>query len=266
MPTVTTHYGTVYFTDIGKETDNVPPVVLVHGAAASHLVWPATLRRIPGRRVLSIDLPGHGRSAGLTLEKPGCEYVEDYAASVAQLLQALALETAIIIGHSMGGAVAQQLALDYASNVAGLVLVGTGAILRVNPEILASAQTDLPAVADMIVKWAWSRSAVTDDTARLKAQDRAQILANPPAIVYGDYLACSRFDVRERLAEISAPTLVVGGDQDKMTPLALSESLAESIQHSTLVTVVGGGHMMMLEQSATVVSAIKTWIAEQFLP
>jgi pimeloyl-ACP methyl ester carboxylesterase len=258
MPSVETSHGAIFYTDIGQANNAQPPLLLIHGAAASHLVWPACLRRFKAQRVLSLDLPGHGRSA-----QKGVDRIEDYAAAVVAFLEAIGVETALVVGHSMGGAIAQQLALDAAERIAGIVLVGTGPVLRVNPRILELARTEPETVADMIVKWAWSRTASTD---KLQGQDREQILATPPEVLYGDYLACDHFDSRGRLAEIQMPTLVIGGSVDKMTPPALSETLAELIQTSTLVTVTDGGHMMMLEQPTVVCTAISNWIAEQFTP
>lgn len=258
MPIVETAHGSLYYTDIGKgNNDNVPPLLLIHGAGANHLVWPAQLRRLNSWRVICLDLPGHGRSS-----LPGYQSIVDYSAAVADMLSVLDIDTVIAAGHSMGGAIVQQLALHYPDIVSGLILIGTGPVLPVNAKLLNTAGNNLEAVADMIVKWAWSRAMQDDE---LRQNDRAMILSNPEEVVYGDYRACATFDVRVELANLDIPTLVIGGDADHMTPLALSEALAESIQKSTLVVILGGGHMLMLEQPFRVQNAVQTWLAEQFL-
>ncbi len=85
-----------------------------------------------------------------------------------------------------------------------------------------------------------------------------------PTILTNDYAACNIFDLREQVSQINQPTLIVGGTDDKMTPYKFSEFLHQSIPHSQLVAVQGGGHMMMLEQPVFVGEAVRQWLAEQF--
>src|SRR5512139_941434 len=106
-------------------------VLLIHGAGENHLVWPIGLRRLPGSIVYAIDLPGHGKSAGM-----GRSTIADYAAWIVSFLDALHIPAAVFIGHSMGGAIAQQLALTYPDRTTALVLAATGAKLRVAPQLL----------------------------------------------------------------------------------------------------------------------------------
>ncbi|TLN23779.1 alpha/beta fold hydrolase, partial [bacterium] len=74
-----------------------PPVILIHGAGSSHLCWPAALRRLPGCRVLALDLPGHGRSSGV-----GLQSLDALADRLVDFLEALGLYQAVFVGHSMG--------------------------------------------------------------------------------------------------------------------------------------------------------------------
>lgn len=254
MPKITIADEALYYTDIGKATDK-PCIVAIHGAAASHLVWPPELRRIQGGRVITPDLPGHGKSGGDSRDS-----IEAYAEIIGMMIQTLGIAPAIVIGHSMGGAIAQTLALENPSLVAGLVLIGTGPHLAVNPYLLETVQVDIEKVASLISKWAWGSTA----SENMRHLDREQILANPPKVVYEDYLACSRFDVRERLSEIQIPTLIIGGTADKMTPWPLSEALQAGISRSQLQQVEDGGHMMMLEQPAIVLAYLQTWLEEHF--
>jgi pimeloyl-ACP methyl ester carboxylesterase len=118
-----------------------PPLVLVHGAGGTHRHWPEELRALPGRRVLALDLPGHGGSPGPSLSSIGA-----YARSVLAALDALEIPSAVLAGHSMGGAIALTLALEAPSRVAGLALVATGAKLRVSKFVL-DATADPAALA-----------------------------------------------------------------------------------------------------------------------
>ena len=232
------------------------PLVLIHGAGETHLVWPAALRRMPGLRVIAVDLPGHGKSEGA-----GRTSVAAYASFVSQLLKALNIEHAAIAGHSMGGAIAQQFALTYPAQTAALILVATGARLRVDPRILEKTQTDLPAAADLISQAQWGPAA-PEQLIRL---GRQQLLANRPEVIHGDYEACNAFDVMTRLGEIRAPALVVGGKADQLTPPKYATFLAEHIPGAQLLLVEGAGHMVMLENEQAVARAVEKLLQGQGL-
>src|SRR5512139_1972635 len=120
----------IYYALHRNQADGVP-VLLIHGAGESHLVWPFGLRRLPGTIVYAIDLPGHGKSAG-----PGRITIADYAEWLVSWLDTRRVPAAVLIGHSMGGAIAQWLALTCPDRTAALVLVATGAKLRVAPQLL----------------------------------------------------------------------------------------------------------------------------------
>lgn len=254
MPTVEIQSNTIpiniWYADHRRETDP-PTLLLIHGAAGSHLDWSAALRK---RNALVPDLPGHGKSGGA-----GHDSVAAYAADMVAFMDRMGLDRAIIAGHSMGGAIAQTMALDFPDRVRGLILIGTGAYLPVNPEILRvkDAQAEVGA---LLKKWMWAKS--VPETIRQRGFEL--FMQTPADVTYGDYVACDTFDVRTRLPEISAPTLVIGGTADKMTPLAYSESLADAVPNATLVTIPDGGHMMALEQPERVADAVDTWLHAHF--
>ncbi len=246
MPTQKTSRGPLWFADHRRE--DLPPLLLIHGAGGSHLDWPPGLRKLGS---LAVDLPGHGKSPG-----PGRRSIQDYADDLLALLDALNLTQAVIMGHSMGGAIAQTIALSAPDRVRGLILIGTGAKLRVHPDILARVATDPQAVAAQLKDWMWGSS--TPDA--LRETGYQQMLSVDPLVIQGDYAACDVFDIRDRISQINASTLVIGGTEDQMTPHKFSAYLAESITNATLVTVEGGGHMMALEQPEVVTAAVQRWL------
>ena len=251
MPLIETATCTFYFADHRSDDSPYPPIVLVHGAGGSHLDWPGELRRLPEANLISVDLPGHGKSPG-----PGRNRVADYAADIVALLDALGWPKAIITGHSMGGAIAQTMALDHADKVAGIILVGTGAKLGVHPDILEKVVPDPESVAALLKDWMWGNG--VPDSMRDLGYER--LMETAPEVTHGDYFACSNFDIRSRIAEITAPTLVIGGTMDQMTPHKFAIYLQEQIANAQLVTVEGGGHMMALEQPDLVVGGIQDWL------
>ena len=254
MPTISTAARTFYITDKPGGDRQGPPLLLIHGAGGSRLDWPAELRRLPGPRVITIDLPGHGRSPGT-----GRADTQDYARDVAALMDALSIERAIWCGHSMGGAVALQAALTTPERVAGLVLVATGSKLPVDPALPERALHDREQTARWIVDTAWGDGAPQE----LKAIGLRRLLETSPGVLHDDFLACRAFDVRDRLGAIGAPTLVIGARDDRMVKLKFSETLAERIPNATLVIVESAGHMVLLEHAQALSRVVGQWVAER---
>jgi pimeloyl-ACP methyl ester carboxylesterase len=228
-----------------------PALILIHGAGGSHLHWPAALRRMPGATVYAVDLPGHGRSEG-----PGREHIEDYVADIVRFMDAVGVSRGVLVGHSMGGAIAQMTAFMAPERVAGLVLVGTGARLRVAPALLDGILQDARGALALITEWAWGPEA---DPAMV-ARGRQMMARVNPRVVWGDFAACDRFDIRERVGEITAPALVITGSEDRMTPPKFGQWLAERIPGARFVLVEGAGHMVMLEKPDQVASAVREWL------
>ncbi len=227
-------------------------MVLVHGAGSSHLAWPEQLRRVEGATVHALDLPGHGKSSGR-----GRASVADYVEVVRGFLDTLNVERAVITGHSMGGAIAQLFALTHPARTAGLILVATGAKLRVTPQILNGILTDTEATLDLVTRYSWGPDAPEE----LVKLGRDQLASLAPDTIADDYAACDAFDVRDRLGQITAPTLVVGGTADQMTPPKYAQFLAEKIPGARLAMIEGTGHMVMLEQPELVVQHVRQFLA-----
>lgn len=253
MPYLDLNHEHVYYALQRNRLIGGVPVVLIHGAGENHLAWPAGLRRLPEATVYALDLPGHGQSSG-----GGCSTVTDYVDWLAQFLDAIDAPRAIVIGHSLGGAIAQLFALTHPDRTTGLVLIATGAKLRVVPPLLDRSLNDLPAAADLISRLEWGPSA-SEQVVRLGKQ---QMLANRPEVLHGDYLACEGFDVRDRLRAIKAPTLIIAGMADQLTPIKYATFMAEQIRHARLVSVPDAGHMVMIEAETIVVYAVERFVRE----
>lgn len=249
MPLIETSRATLHYRDYRLPDVDRPPVLLIHGAGGNFRNWPVPMRRLA--HAVALDLPGHGGSP-----LPGRTTIAEYAADCAACLEALGITRAIIAGHSMGGAIAQQLALAYPSLVQGLVLVGTGARLPVNEAIITGIAQHPEVTAANLMDWSWAQDTPHD----IKQQGAQMLLDVPVAVLQGDYRACAGFDVVAQLAQIAVPTLVMGGTADKMTRFAWSQTLAERIPNATLVAIDGGGHMMLLEQPDHTTTLLLNWL------
>ena len=229
-----------------------PPLVLVHGAGGNLMHWPGELRRLPGHTVYALDLPGHGKSGGAGRAEIGA-----YADVVRGFAEALELVPFVLAGHSMGGAIALEFALRYPARLAGLILVGTGAKLRVAPEILTGILDDFQGTTELLAQWAHSERA---DPNLLRLYTR-RLREVDPRTLRADFLACDAFDRRADVNRIALPTLILCGDADRMTPVKFSHYLHEQIAGSQLIVVPGAGHMVMLEQPVAVAESVATFLA-----
>ena len=252
MPFITVGSQQVFYAVRGRAAAR--PVVFLHGAGGSHLVWGNQLEALAhSARPLALDLPGHGRSPG-----PGRTSIEDYASVVIGFLQDVARAPALLVGHSMGGGIAQTVALLRPDLLRGLVLVGTGARLRVAPGLLDAIESDFPAAVAMVGQFAFAPGAPE------RAVRRSQRILGQtaPATVHGDFVACDRFDLMSRLPEIKVPALVLCGAEDLLTPPRYAAFLGERIAEARVMVVPRAGHMVMLEEPAVVAQAIIAFLTE----
>lgn len=233
------------------------PVVLIHGAGAEHRFWPPELRQLAPHYVVAPDLPGHGVSAG-----PAAGSIVESATRLHHWLTGLALGPAILVGHSMGSAISLELALRWPGQAAGLVLVGSGVQLPVNPWLLqATADPEqLQQAVERITQWSFARQAPETLTAWVTERT----MAAGPGVLHRDLAACNDFDAEARLAQLRLPTLVLCGQQDRMTPPPASVALAEGIGQAELEFIPDAGHYVMLEQPLAVERRLRTWLERSF--
>ncbi len=227
------------------------PLVFVHGAGNRAQVWQGVVEDLESDfRVLALDLPGHGGSSCRLAES-----VEDYASWVLAFLEAMDLEDVVLVGHSMGGAITIK-AVPNSSRVTGAVLVGTGATLTVNPKLLAGLEEDFINSVATMAKWCFSKGAPGE----LVEEAREMMLQAGRDVLHRDMYVCSIYSGKKDLGAISVPTLVICGDKDVMTPVALSQELVDGIGDARLTVVTGAGHMVQLEAPQDVAGAIKEFL------
>ncbi len=250
MPETTVHGCNVHFQDTVRSMPRT--IVFVHGAGSSHRIWRDQWAGLKGTARLVIpDLPGHAESSGTARES-----VEEYAAWLADFIADLELRNFVLAGHSLGGAVALSAALSGIRGLDALVLVGTGAKLRVSPIIFEGLANRFLEFAPEFVDLLLAK----DGGAALKEELAAQVMSTRPAVFLADFRACDAFDVRDKVGAIRVPTLIVNGDDDRLTPLKYGEFLATAIPGAVLKIMHGAGHVAMLEKPADVNNVVASFI------
>ncbi len=236
------------------------PLVFIHGSGDSGRVWRFQVECFGSHHAFALDLPGHGQRPD-TL--PTEVTVQEYAQATHDIVtQELHLQKPIIVGHSLGGAIALTMALEYSNELGGIILIGTGARLRILPALLADAK-NTPEQARLRL----SQMAIATTTAPTVSQSVVQEQVSPgPSILYRDLAACDVFDIMKRLYEVSIPTLVLCGVEDQLTPVKYSIYLHQHISDSTLRVIPDAGHYVMREQPEAVNSAIDEWMQREFAP
>ncbi|MGB8215185.1 MAG: alpha/beta hydrolase [Anaerolineales bacterium] len=228
-------------------------MVLIHGAGGNHLSWPPEVRRLPGFRVITLDLPGHGKTDG-----PGCQSVEEYARSVAEFVDFLGFSRAVFFGHAMGGAIALSLAHNYPDRVGGIGLISTGPSLPIPSSIIENAANQ--STLSLAIKSLQELSFGPQSPASLKELVCKRLAETRQTLLLDDLLACDRFSMVGCLKTIRTPTLVICGTQDKLTPLQFSQTLSSHIPGAALQTVEGAGHMLILEQPPRLAKLISVFL------
>jgi pimeloyl-ACP methyl ester carboxylesterase len=230
-----------------------PTLCLVHGTGGSSEIWTRQLEGLADLgRIVAVDLPGHGRSGGSIPKR-----IEEAAAIIAGFLEALGITRVVIGGHSMGGAIAQQFALSCPERLDGLVLIGTGARLRVLPRLLDLLAGNGPEGVDLLMSLAIGAKA----PAELRAALHRSTADNPPGVVIGDLQACDAFDVMSRISTVDTPALVICGDEDQLTPPKYSRFLGQRIAGARVVVVAGAGHYVQVEKPRETTAAIREFLA-----
>ncbi|MDW3206631.1 MAG: alpha/beta hydrolase [Alphaproteobacteria bacterium] len=226
-----------------------PVAILVHGAGCDHSIWGGQNRYIAhhGASVLSLDLPGHGRSPG-----PAIDSIGGLADFVIRVVDSLEIERPILIGHSMGGLTVLEAASRLGDRCAGLGLCGVAAKMPVHPALLDAARNDKLTAAELIAGWGHGSRAHRggNPSHGIWMLRQAVILIDrmAPGVLHADLAACNDYQgALEAAAKVSCPTQLLLGRGDKMTPVKVAQPLIDAIDGAEATILDAAGHMMTVE-------------------
>ncbi len=223
-----------------------PPILFLHGLGGDRRMWNDQVPVFSGQYpTLVVDLRGHGRST-----RPAADFtVADMARDVLRLTRTVGIERAHVVGLSMGGVVAQQLALEFPPVIASLVLCDTFSAIPAElapmaRETLAFIEThDMSEVARTRISLAFSDHA---DPA-MREYWIEQVAKNDKETYLRAARATFAFSSQGRLSALRVPALVVVGEEDRVTPPPLAHELAQQIAGAKLATIPRAGHISNAE-------------------
>lgn len=227
-----------------------PRPIFIHGSGGAPMVWGRQAGRIEDAVVLT--LPGHGKNSD-----PPRGSASAMADALEEAVRAVE-RPRVIIGHSIGGAVALELAVRPETPVDGLIIINSGARIPVPAEVMERVRDDFPAEAERLVRAIWHDA---DDATVTRGIGMVND-AGPETLALA-YEACAAFDARDWLAEVTVPTLVISGAEDVLTPPHLSAELAAGLPDARHVSLPDAAHMVMAERDDAVNLLIAGFLARR---
>ena len=255
-------HATYAYTGTRALARDVPAIVFVHGAANDHSVWALQSRYFAhhGYDTIAIDLPGHGRSAGTPLDS-----VEAIADWLPRLLDAAQLDSATVVGHSLGALATLEAAARHPSRVQRIALLGPAVPMAVADVLLEAARNADPLAYELIVGWSHSAARLLGGNpvpgmwmagTALRLMRRSR-----PGALFADLTACAAYQHGiEAATLVQCPALVVLGAADLMAPTKSAQTLIETLADKRVVTLPACGHAMMAEQPDAVLDALRAFV------
>lgn len=252
-----------YAYNAGRAPDSArPSVVFVHGAGLDHSFWGLQSRYFGyhGYNVLAVDFPGHGRSDGPPL--PSIEAMADW---VEKLLEERKIETAVIVGHSMGALVALECAARHPARVGKIALIGVAYPMKVSDAFLDAARRDDPAAYDMDTIWGHAPQAPLGGNPNpgmwMYGDTLARLARLAPGVLYNDLKACNDYAAGlESAAKVKCPALFILGARDMMTPPKVAQQLVAAVSSAKAITIKPSGHSLMAEAPDATLDALIEFI------
>ena len=239
----------MYYFPTKKLKKNSEPIVFIHGTGMDHSVWTLPVRYFlrKKRDVLSIDLPGHGKSSGKLISS-----ISDFSDQVFQLLDKNSIKKCSIVGHSMGSLIALEMASSQPHRIKAMSLIGTAFPMQVNDQLLQFAKSDVQKAIDILTFMGYSNQArigrnknpgmwMTESTRRLMQRSNK-------GVIYNDLLACSNFKGGlEKAKKVTAKVQLILGSNDFLTPTRKAVDLIDSFKNPDVKEIINSGHTLMAE-------------------
>ena len=249
----------------GKPLDTDQPcIVFLHGAAMDHSVWMQQTRYFAHHKfsVLALDLPGHGRSEGSPMDDIGA-----IAAWVLRVIDVAGVNQAILVGHSLGALVALEATSQAHQNFRGLALLGVSCPMPVHDALLAGAAKNNHQALDLINGWGHGRGSQIGRNQIpgiwLIGNGIRLLESAGDGVLYADLRAVQNYGSgMEKASNVKCPTLVLIGQEDRMTSPKATELLTKQMSSCKSIVIADCGHMLMLEKPDEVRQELLEYLSE----
>jgi pimeloyl-ACP methyl ester carboxylesterase len=237
-----------------KKNESEDALIFVHGSGGDAETWKYQFNLKINCDIVALDLPSHRNSdhvPELSLDL--------YVDIIKELIDQLSYRRVILAGHSLGGAIVQETYFKHPEKVDSLILIGTGARLKVSPIILAQLRNDYEDFIASLPIGAFYRK-TSKDIIEWYARQTSKVGAQ---VTLRDFMICDAFNRIGELSSIKIPCLIICGKADKLTPVKYSQFFNDNIKDSELVVINEAGHMVMLEKPEDLNQAIKNFIIKR---
>ena len=239
----------VNFEEAGESENQT--IIFIHGAGGSAATWFMQLRGLSSDyHIVAIELNGHGKTPDRAEEDVLHSYMHDVHEVVTKF------DKPFLAGHSMGGALTQLYALNHPEYLRGIILVGTGAKLRVTPVVFNLLDNDFEGYVEAVGNFMFHE----DASEEMIEASKHEVRMCPVQIIRRDFELCDKFDIMDTVEKIKSPTLILVGDGDVMTPVKYSTYLKDKIEDSVMHVIEGAGHSVMLERFGVFNELIANWV------
>lgn len=255
MPRISIRDIEVNYEEAGKGI----PLVMVHGLNGDLTGWALIMPEFAKHyRTIALDVRGHGGTG-----KPDQPYsIQGFSEDLHAFMRKLEIPKAHIFGLSMGGAIAQQFALDHPEMIRSLTLVSSFSYIddharqAFNRLKACLAEGGYPAFFDEVVKLAFSPKYIAANPGPIAELKKKRIAINSPAAIGRATDACLALNLKNQISKVAIPTLVVSGRKDVFTPLHLAEQIHRSIRGSEWKILEGVGHNLYIEKAPDLTEAV----------
>ncbi|MGH7986652.1 MAG: alpha/beta fold hydrolase [Candidatus Binataceae bacterium] len=259
-------YATYYYYEGGTTLPDVAPdfsrgrkLIFVHAAGSNGHEWHYQLEALAANHSpIALDLPGHGRTSGVE----GLRTLHDYTGFVAAFMDSLGIEAAVIAGRSMGGAVAMDFALRYPKRAHALIAMATAAKFEVPEELVRALWNVTMGRAPQAFTTDGYAPKTIKESFDVVREGWGEQIRTDPRVRYTDVVACRQADLRDNIADIAAPTLILAGADDLITPPMHAEFIKSRIRGARLQLIRDAAHHLTTERPREVNAAIESFLAE----
>jgi pimeloyl-ACP methyl ester carboxylesterase len=225
-------------------------IIFVHGSGGYGDIWRYQTDRFPGSH--AVNLPGHPHGEIIRSVEGCVDWLRKY-------VKGRGVKDPVLAGHSLGGAIVLTYALKYPQELKGIIVIGSGARLKVHPMFLTPCEEAIRGNPGEWYQMVEEMYRSTPEDYKREVIEKQKAIG--PAVMLNDFLCCDKFDIMNRVHEIKLPALVICGELDVMTPVKYANYLGDKMTNSKVVIVPQASHFVLAEKPEVVNKAIEDFLA-----